>query len=303
MNLAVIKNVGAVKLAGKSLGRGTLIVQKYSPQILTTVGVVGVVTSAVLASKATLKLEGIVDAAQDAIASAEELNSTLSADEYSSLDHKKAVTRVYMSSTISIVKLYGPSVTLGVASIGCLLGAQGIMHKRNVALIAAYKTVEESFSKYRERVVEELGADKDFDFRNGFRTEKVKDEETGKTKKLTHIDPNGISPYSRFFDELCPAWDKTGEYNLLFVRAQQTMANDILQARGHLFLNEVYDMFDIPHSKEGAIVGWVLNGDGDNFVDFGLYDPNSDRAREFVNGFEKSILLTFNVDGIIYDKI
>ena len=92
----------------------------------------------------------------------------------------------------------------------------------------------------------------------------------------------------------------------MFLRAQQQYANDKLIAQGHLFLNEVYDMLGLPRTKAGAIVGWVYddnNAVGDNFVDFGIYDVHRETARDFVNGYERSILLDFNVDGVIYDLI
>jgi hypothetical protein len=64
-------------------------------------------------------------------------------------------------------------------------------------------------------------------------------------------------------------------------------------------------MLGIDRSKAGSVVGWVITkeGTGDNFIDFGVFDGDNPRARDFVNGREGSILLDFNVDGVIYDKI
>ena len=64
-------------------------------------------------------------------------------------------------------------------------------------------------------------------------------------------------------------------------------------------------MLGIPRSKAGAVVGWILtpNGETDNFINFGVFDGDTQVARDFVNGFEGSILLDFNVDGVIYDRI
>ena len=88
----------------------------------------------------------------------------------------------------------------------------------------------------------------------------------------------------------------------MYLKAQQNSFNDLLRARGHVFLNEVYDGLGLERSQAGAVVGWVL-GDGDNYVDFGIFDGDKPRARDFVNGLEASILLDFNVDGVIYDLI
>jgi hypothetical protein len=180
------------------------------------------------------------------------------------------------------------------------------MRKRNVALVAAYKTIEEGFSKYRKRVVDEFGEEKDMELFRGYKFEEVIDEEMeeGATVKvITHVDPNGLSPYAKFFDETNVNWRKTPSYNMVFLRSQQQYANDMLHTRGHVLLNDVYDSIGIPRTTEGAVVGWILSKEGDNFIDFGIYKFESEAARRFVNGEEDSILLDFNVDGVIYDKI
>jgi len=228
---------------------------------------------------------------------------------YTEQDYKKDLTVTYVQTGLSFVKLYAPAVTLGVASICCILGAHNIMKKRNVAIVAAYKAVEGSFKDYRRRVVSEFGEDKDRQFRYGINHEtvtEVENDEDGKAKKVKKIvesaDPNHYSQYARFFDEACTNWSKTPEYNALFLKAQQNYANDMLHAKGHLFLNEVYDLLGVPRSQAGAVTGWLM-GNGDDFVDFGIYNLNSEAARDFVNGYERSILLDFNVDGVIFDMI
>jgi hypothetical protein len=93
--------------------------------------------------------------------------------------------------------------------------------------------------EYRKRVIEVLGEKKEEDLRLGREVKEITDK-NGKTKKVTTLDPIGYSPYARFFDELSDNWSKTPEYNLLFLKAQQNYANDLLKSRGHVFLNEVY---------------------------------------------------------------
>jgi hypothetical protein len=202
--------------------------------------------------------------------------------------------------------LYAPAIACGALSIGALAGSHRVLTKRNLALTAAYSAVEKGFNDYRTRVVEEFGEDKDRELRYGTDTEKIttegKDGKT-KTKEVKIVGPNSASVYARFFDEYCKNWKRQPEYNLLFLQCQQNYANDLLQSRGHIFLNEVYDMIGIDRSKAGAVVGWVISKDGDNFVDFGIFDGDNPKARDFVNGREGSILLDFNVDGVIYDKI
>lgn len=286
------------------LGKGGLILKKHSPEILTVVGIAGMIGTTVMASRATLKLnpilEDIKDAKSNAVATAEE--EVLQTGTYDKKRYSKAVTKVYLDGAVDISKLYGATITLGLSSVACLIVAQGIMKRRVVALAAAYKTLEASFSEYRKRVIDAIGEDKEEDIRLGRKTVEIVDEK-GKTKKVTTLDPIGTSPYAKFFDEYSQNWSKTPEYNLLFLRAQQNHANDLLRARGHVFLNEVYDMLDIPRTQAGQVVGWLLSDEGDDFIDFGIYDLDNKNGHMFVNGLERSILLDFNVDGIIYDKL
>jgi hypothetical protein len=290
------------KVAIKTFHRGWLLTKKFSPQILTGIGAVGVVTSSVLASKATLSLAPIVDEIKGNVAVANDLKHTKTADEYSSTQYKKDITQSYLRGGLDIAKLYGPAFTTMTLSLVCLASAQGIMHKRNATLVAAYKSVEQTFSEYRKRVIEEYGVDKDADFRAGVRTVEETDAD-GNVTTVTKFDGSRASRYARFFDETNPNWEKKAEYNMLFLKSVQNHMNDMLHVRGHVLLNDVYDRLGIDRTPEGALVGWLMGGVGDNYVDFNIYDFQSAAKRDFVNGIEPSILLDFNVDGVIYEHI
>jgi hypothetical protein len=291
-------SITALKLiGGRSAHRGLLLVKKYSPEILTATGIIGGVVAAVLGAKATLELEEVVDHTRARLEIANELKCS-----DSNSDHVKNLVDVYSKATLDIVKLYGPAVSLGVASIGCILGAHGIMHKRNAALTAAYVALDKGFNEYRKRVQDALGEEMERNVRFG-QVEEVVNGDNGEPLRVETFDPNAVSVYARFFDEVSPSWQKEPDYNLLFLKCQQNYANDLLRARGHLFLNEVYDMLGLERSSAGQVVGWVLSRTGDNFVDFGIYRGESEAVREFVNGREVSILLDFNVDGVVFDKI
>lgn len=288
--------------------------KKHSPEILVVTGAIGVVTSAVMACKATRKIDDILDETKKAVDAIHDCSTNEDfKDEYSEEDAKKDLVITYSRAAINFAKLYGPSVALGAVSLGCIFASNNILRKRGIAIAAAYTAVDTTFKEYRKRVVERFGEEIDRELKYNLKakkvTEKVVDEETGETKKVkkteyTAEDPNAYSDYARFFDEYCNGWEKDPEYNLMFLRTQQSYANDLLKSRGHLFLNEVYDMLGIPRTKAGQVVGWVYNEDnpvGDNFVDFGIYDINRETNRDFVNGYERSILLDFNVDGNIWD--
>lgn len=287
-------------------------VEKYSPEILIGVGVVGVVTTTVMACKATMKLNDILDECEE---TREKIMSVEAnpeyQDRYTEEDVKKDLAINYVQTGVKIVKLYTPSVALGVFSIGCLLGSYNVMQKRNAALSAAYLTIDKSFKEYKQRVIDRVGEEVEKEIRYGIKAEEITTTvvnedgtETTVTETVKTLDPNLYSDYARFFDESSPYWQKDPEYNLMFLKAQQQYANDLLRAKGRLFLNDVYDMLGIDKTKAGQIVGWVYdpeNPNGDNFVDFGIYDMSKDRVRAFVNGYETNILLDFNVDGNIWD--
>ena len=287
-------------------------VEKHSPEILMGVGIVGVVATTVTACRATMKLNDILDECsetRDKIKSVQE--NPAYDDRYSDEDAQKDLTINYVQTGVKIAKLYAPSVALGVLSVGCLVGSHSVMQKRNAALSAAYLTVDKSFKEYKQRVIDRVGEEVEKEIRYGIKAEEVVEtvtdedgNETTMTETVKMMDPNLYSDYARFFDEASPYWQKDPEYNLVFLKAQQQYANDLLRAKGRLFLNDVYDMLGIEKTKAGQIVGWVYdpeNPNGDNFVDFGIYDMSKERVRAFVNGYEATILLDFNVDGNIWD--
>lgn len=301
----------------KLVSKAKLKTIKNSPEILVVVGVVGVVASTVMACKATLKAGEVLsetEANLDAIRECTEKPEL--AEKYTDSDRKKDLATVYIQTGVKLCKLYGPSVVIGTLSVGCILMSNHILRKRNAALAAAYTAMDQSFKTYRKRVIEKFGDDVDKEMRYGIKAKQIEEktvDENGnevveKRTVYTTDDGNQVfaSPYARFFDELSTEWTREAEYNLMFLRTQQAYANDKLKAQGYLFLNDVYEALGIPKTKAGQIVGWTYglgNTEGDNFVDFGIYDIQNPGSREFVNGYEKSILLDFNVDGNILDLI
>ena len=297
MNLASIANLAS---------RQALKVKKHSPVILFTAGVVGVVTTVVLASRATLKLEEVLEDAQANLDKVEILSGRNDmAEKYTAEDAHNDRVLIYVKTGVKIAQMYGPAILVGAASIAALTGSHVILTKRNGALMAAYAVLDKGFREYRKRVVDSLGVEKDREFRYGGElVETLEEGEDGKTHKKKRIEiPGNPSIYARCFDRTCNPWQKTPQYNQFFIQCQQNYANDKLRAVGHLFLNEVYEMLGMPHTREGALVCWLANGDGDGYVDFGVFEGDRYSAMRFVKGDEDAIWLDFNVDGIIYDKI
>lgn len=289
------------------------VISKHSPTILTGLGIAGMIGATVLASAATLHVGDILDEAK---ADFDKINQGIAIIEAGQVDASKYTKKdvandrflVYSRTARKLIALYGPAFLLGVTSIACLVQSHRILKSRNVALAAAYTGLDKAYQAYRARVREEFGEERDLEYSLGARHEEhtYTDAETGQevTEEVLTIDPNEHSPYAKFFDEYNVNWTKSPENNLFFLQNQQNYANDMLRQRGHLFLNEVYDMLDIPRTKQGAVVGWTRKGgNSDGYVDFGIFDVSDAKKRDFVNGYERSILLDFNVDGVIYDLI
>jgi len=289
------------EVISRQVARNALLIQKSSPGVLLGVGIVGMTASTVLACRATLKMDEVVEEAKGKLDTAK----TLDHPEYSEKDRSRDISLIYFQSGVKIARLYAPAIIVGGLSIYCLTSSHNILTRRNAALTAAYGALEKGFAEYRARVVEKYGEEEDRNLRYGTEEVEIVDPKTKKKKTVTRVGPGEPSIYARFFDEYSPSWSKEPEYNLLFLQCQQNYANDLLKSRGHVFLNEVYDMLGIQRSQAGAVVGWLLspNGDTDNFVNFGVFDGRSEKARDFVNGREGAILLDFNVDGLIFDKI
>lgn len=285
----------------RTVGRSGLLVQKSSPRVLFAAGIVGMVGSTVLACRATLKADEILKEAKGKM----DLANTLEHDDYSTTDRMRDKSLIRYQTAVKLSKEFAPAVVLGVLSITALTKSHMILTQRNTALVAAYAALDKGFREYRSRVVAKYGEEEDRDLRYGVREIKVIDPETQEEKIIKRVSPGDPSIYARFFDTSSDSWSKDPEVNRFFLKSQQNYANDQLTVRGHVFLNEVYDLLGLERSSAGSVVGWVLSRDGstDNHIDFGIFDRHSQAARDFVNGFEGAILLDFNVDGVIYDKI
>lgn len=286
--------------------------KKHSPEIFAAAGIIGTVTAAVMACKATTKLDGILGEAKEKLDTIHDMSGReILGTSYDEQDARKDTFIIYSQTCARLIKLYAPSVLLGALSISSILASNDILRKRNMALAAAYATVDEGFKAYRKRVAERLGEEVEKEIRYNLKAAEIQEtvtDENGNEKTISKtvsvVDTEAISDYARFFDESSPNWDKNAEYNLMFLKSQQAHANDLLRAKGRLFLNEVYDMLGIPRSAAGQVVGWIYdekNPIGDNYVDFGIYDCYSTAKRDFVNGYERAILLDFNVDGDIWE--
>lgn len=287
----------------RSIARSILVSKKNSPHIFFVGGIAAVAGGTILACQATLKLEENLDEIKQDLKEVKTLNNSigvmLNDRVYSEQDYYRALTTIYVKSAMKLGKLYGPAVIVGGVGIAALTGSHIQLARRNTALTATLAAVMKAFDEYRVRVAEEVGEKRELELHRAVKDQQA--EINGKKQTVKVTDPDGWSPYAKEFDETNGNWRPNSEFNRVFIECQQRYMNDRLQARGHVFLNEVYDALGMEHTQAGALVGWVRDSeDGDNYVDYGLYLANS---MGFINGSRHNIILDFNVDGVIYDKI
>ena len=289
--------------------KAVMKLKKHSPEILVVAGIAGTVVSAVLACKATTKVAEILDETKGTLDTIHEGMETgaINGQEYTTEDGKKDTVVVYAQTGMKLAKLYAPAIILGTLSITSILASNNILRKRNVALGAAYAAIDKSFKEYRGRVIERFGEQVDTELKYGIKAKKFEeievDPENGKEKKVKKTvmvaDPNLQSDYAVYFDSKSRNYETNPDYNRMFLKAQQAFANDKLQTRGHLFLNEVLDDLDIPRTPAGQIVGWTKDGP-DGYVNFRIVEVE----RETEDGrHEPALLLDFNVEGNIWEKM
>lgn len=285
--------------------------KKHSPTILAVAGTVGVVTSGVMACKATTKISTIIDEHHDNV---DEIHDYIEengfSDKYTEKDSNKDLTIVYAQTGVKLVKLYAPSVILGTISLAAMLGSNHILRKRNIALTAAYTTAAKTFRTYRDRVVDRFGEGLDEELRYGIKTKEIEEtvtDEKGKEKKVKKtvdvVNIEDIDGYSRLFYEGNPGWDNDPRFTRMYLLSQLKYANTLLKKRGYLTLNEVYKMLGFSLIPDGQIMGWFYDEEHPNTVDFGILDTNDEMMIRFFNGDEKAVLLKFNINGNILDKI
>ena len=301
--------------AARFAGKAEFTIKKNSPEILLGAGIVGFVGTIVLACRATCRADEVLEFHRRKIKDINDAKEIADADPEGEMSYDVEIYRQdkairYLKTTGSLAKLYAPTVAVGTLSLACILTSRNIMQKRYLGVVAAYNGVSAAFEEYRKRVRDEYGEGLDKHFRYGTTYDElpVYDENGKKTKEKEQVektDTEMVMPTDdscRFFDSSNPNWDKNPTFSMMWLRGQQNILNDILHTRGHVFLNEVYDALGFPHTPQGAVLGWI-DGEGDNCIDFGLYDPNKENVRRFVNGVDNVIMLEFNHDGVIWDKI
>lgn len=315
-----MKKNEVMKSVSRTFNKIGFQLQKKSPEILIVTGVVGMVVTTVMACKATTKASEVAESTKEALDEIHEADAngvTKAGKTYSKKDTQEDLVKVYTHTAVSYAKLYAPAALMGMASVTCILTSHRIQKQRNVALATTLAATNKAFKDYRGRVIERFGEQVEKEIRYNIKAQEITEtvtDDKGKTKTVKKVadvpavegwDPSKFSPYARAFDETNPAWMGNTEQNRFYLKARQAQATDMLRARGHLFLNEVYDMLNIPRTKMGAVVGWLYDPKcpelGDTYVDFGMFEVST--PREGTDVYDTIFILDFNARGDITDDI
>lgn len=300
--------------AGQILVKTKLGIKKHSPEILVAAGIGTGIVAAIVACKQTIKANDIVAEARKSLQNIEDVKELAANNEvkYTEENEQEDRKTIGMQVAVGMIKTYALPVGLGFLSITCILAGHHILKKRNVALAAAYSALSTDFMNYRKRVVNKYGKDVDFMLKNGLEKQivanQVIDPETGEVKEtkeevLTY-EGDKLSQYARVFDEVgSTQWTPSADHNRAFLLMEQNYFNERIRTRGYIFLNEVYERLGFRPTKAGSVVGWVYQNADYEGIDFGIFTAHTQKAAEFLEGTEPSIILDFNVQGDILSLV
>lgn len=298
---------------------GKIFASQHSPEILTIVGGISMIGSIISACKATLKAQEVVRQHNERldklkVIEAHQKEGTATEEE-EIIDIKTDRMCVYKETGKKIVVLYLPAAGMAVGSFVCYLKAVGIVKSWYGAAVATIGGLTKENSALKDYITQNYGPEVLQEIQAGVPKTVVEvDKETGEVTETK--EPSALnSDYCKFFDETNPNWEKNAESNLRFLQCKQNYANHILHNRlinvpglgkvGYLFYNEVLEMIGEEPTEAGQIMGWIyyenpeiakLHPESSGYIDFGFKNPDSPAARKFVNGYERSVLLNFNVD-------
>lgn len=288
------------------LGRGELYLKKFAPEILVGVGIATMAGAVVVACKQSMKADEILDKHAEDMDKIEKATEKSTREEYTEKDIKRDKAIVYRRTIVDFAKLYLPVAGLfAVGTVSILVGFNK-MKKRYLVVSSLYALEKANHKETLKKIAERYGKEEADNIKYSLTADEVietAEDGTETSTLIPHSNGGYYSPYARIFDESNQNYSRENEENRWWLQSQQDYFNFKLRTKGHVFLNEVYDKLGFPRTGYGQYVGWLKDGDGDGEVDFGLFDIYSWKTRDFVNGYEPAVILDFNVDGVIVDKI
>ena len=277
-------------------GKTGLWFRVHSPDIMFVGGTVAGIGAIIFAIRSTRKLDPILDAFEGEVV---QIHETIEEK-----DQGRELTKVYLKYAFKLAKLYSPTIVCAALSFILNYGCKDILGRRNAKLAAAYASLDAAYKAYKAEIEKKYGIAEAQTL--AAPRETVADRDTGEVEDEGK--PEEIGDYGRLFGEgYSYAWQPDGSVNLTFLKAQQAYANQIFQARGYLFLHEVYEMLGVKDSDAAHIVGWMwsdrADADGDNYIACGIDNLQNPRVMAFLKGDTNEIWLDFNCQGVILGRI
>lgn len=289
---------------------GVARISKHAPTILSITASAGVIATGYLAWKAGTRFEDVEGRDWDRRKECLKNADTIPDEDVPKIERKNRILFI-----LDTVRTVAPAAIVGAATITMIYFSNSISKKRLAAMGAAYATLQTAFDGYKRTMVEALGKE------SVDKILKPKLPNVGKSAEEILSSDNksdaanvadavvnslkALSPYARVIaEESSTCWDPNEDYTSQNLAAVQLWANRRLERKGHLFLNEVFDQLGLSRTREGAVVGWLKNGEGDGYVSFGDFDasvyrvPSDDYTR-----VDSNFIVDFNVDGVIWDRI
>lgn len=289
---------------------GVARISKHAPTILSVTASAGVIATGYLAWKAGTRFEDVEGRDWDRRKECLRNADIIPDEDVPKIERKNRILFI-----LDTVRTVAPAAIVGAATITMIYFSNSISKKRLAAMGAAYATLQSAFDGYKRTMVEALGKE------TVDKIIKPKLPNVGKSAEEILSSDNksdaanvsdavvnslkALSPYARIIaEESSTCWDPNEDYTSQNIAAVQLWSNRRLERKGHLFLNEVFDQLGLSRTREGAVVGWLKNGDGDNYVSFGDFDasiyrvPSDDYTR-----IDSNFIVDFNVDGVIWDRI
>lgn len=263
--------------------RAKLQVKKYEPEIRVYSGVGMMAGGTVAAVVATNKTARILDDLDEDKMLIQEIHTD-------QLVAEKEIKKASLKAGGKVAMAYAPAALLTIGGALNILQGFKVIKGRYASTCAALAVAQQQIEEYRSRVIDQVGEEKE---------QEIQKTTTDKTKEGT-VKPKG-SVYQRMFDERSSEYRKgDANYNYAFIASTKAYYNEVLQTRGHVFLNEVYDGLGLDPTPEGQVLGWIRDGKGDGYIDFGL---ELGGCKDFIEGKVDTVMLDFNVDGVVYDQI
>lgn len=279
---------------------------KAAPGLMITCGIAGVAVGSYKAAQVT-------PMAKEAIAEFKATRDAIEQHEEDPEAKRECIKAGYRSLGSTLLHAYAKPVLFVTGGTALILGGHGIVSKKLATTTASLISTDRIFRNYRNNVIEDQGEEADFRYRTGVKTvnvETVEQDVRGRKRKVNKeydvLEELVNDPFLKLFDESNPNFTKNPTRNLDFLRQQVDFLNRRLVAEGFVSLNDVLYQLGYNRCAEGSIYGWFYDPDNPNChneIDIGIKDIRRKTIQNAINGYEPVILLNFNVDGLIINKL